>query len=70
MNSVVRMTSVILVMLVVWFISWQIGAARRRKQGVEASAATTQARQAARKHSVIAAFLYMVAMVSVAGLFL
>ncbi len=70
MNSLIRGTSVIVVMVIVGFAWSKIGAARLQKQGVEAAAAKTQAGQTARKASLIAAFLYMVAMVSVAGFFM
>ncbi|TVQ97826.1 MAG: hypothetical protein EA403_14690 [Spirochaetaceae bacterium] len=70
MNSLIRGTSVIVVMVIVWFAWSKIGAARLQKQGVEAAAAKTQVSQTARKASLIAAFLYMVAMVSVAGFFM
>lgn len=46
------------------------GTARLRQQGVEEAEAVSRVRKAARKFSLIAAFLYMVAMVSVAGLFM
>jgi uncharacterized membrane protein YidH (DUF202 family) len=70
MNSVLRIVSVIAVMLVVGYGSSIIGTARLKKQGVEAATARKQAGQAAKKHSVIAAFLYMVFMVSLVSLFL
>ena len=70
MNSLIRGTSVIVVMVIVAFAWSNIGTVRLRKRGMEEAAARTQAGQEARKYSLIAAFLYMVAMVSVAGLFL
>ena len=69
-SSIIRFLSVMAVMLVVGFGWFQIGLARLKKQGVDESAARTQAKQEAKKYSIIAAFLYMVAMVSVAGLFI
>lgn len=70
MNSLIRATSVIVLMVIVGFGWSRIGAARLRRRGVEEAAAAKQAGQEARKYSLIAAFLYMVAMVSVAGLFM
>lgn len=70
MNSIVRMASVIAVMLVVGYGSSMIGTARLKKQGLEAAEARKKALPASRKHAVIAAFLYMVFMVSLAGLFM
>ncbi len=70
MNSLIRGASVIILMIIVGFVWSKIGAARLRKRGVEEAAAKKQAGQEARKYSLIAAFLYMVAMVSVAGLFM
>ena len=58
------------VMLIVGYGWMPIGLARLKKKGVEESAARTQVKQEAKKYSIIAAFLYMVAMVSVAGLFI
>ncbi len=69
-SSIVRMVSVIVVMLVVGFGWYKITASRLKRRGVEESQAITQAKSQARTASVVAAFLYMVAMVSIAGLFL
>ncbi len=68
-SSLVRSLFVIGVMLVVGFGWYPIGLARLKKNGVAEPAAKKQAKLAAKKYSIIAAFLYMVAMVSVAGLF-
>ena len=57
-------------MLVVGFGWFRIGSARLKRKGVEEAAARSQAIQAARKYSLIAALLYMVSMVSIAGLFM
>lgn len=69
-SSIIRLLSVVAVMVVVGFGWFQIGSSRLRKKGIEEAAARKQASQEAKKYSVIAAFLYMVSMVSVAGLFL
>ncbi len=69
-NSIIRLLSVLAVMLIVGFGWLQIGSSRLKKKGIDEAAARKQAGQEAKKYSVIAAFLYMVAMVSVAGLFL
>lgn len=69
-SSVVRFLSLLVVMLVVGFGRYGVASARLRKRGVEESAAKSQAKLTAKKYSLIAAFLYMVAMVSVAGLFI
>lgn len=69
-SSIIRAISVVVVMLVVGYVWFPIGLSRLKKQGVEEPAARKQAKLEARKYSLIAAFLYMVAMVSVAGLFL
>lgn len=67
-NSLIRFLSLLLVMVVVGFAGYGIRYSRLRKRGVEDPAAKSQAKQSAKKYSLIAAFLYMVAMVSVAGL--
>lgn len=69
-SSIIRFISVLVVMLVVGFGWYAIDSSRLRKKGVEESEAKAQAKLQARKSSVIAAFLYMVAMVSIAGLFM
>ncbi len=70
LNSLLRMISVIVVLLVVG-VGWsKIGTARLKKKGIEESKARSEASVQAKKYSIIAAFLYMVAMVSVAGLFM
>jgi hypothetical protein len=66
-NSIIRMLSVIAVMLVVGFGWFPIGLSRLKKKGIDEPAARKQAKLAATKYSVIAAFLYMVAMLSVLG---
>jgi hypothetical protein len=57
-------------MILVGFAGYGIRYSQLRKRGVEEPAAKPQAKQSAKKYSLIAAFLYMVAMVSVAGLFI
>lgn len=69
-SSILRFISVLLVMAVVGFGWYPIGLSRLRKKGLEESKAKSQAQLEARKYSVVGAFLYMVAMVSVVGLFL
>ena len=69
-SSIVRMVSVIVVMLVIGFGWYKVSVSRLKRKGVEESQANIQAKSQARTASVVAAFLYMVAMVSVAGLFL
>lgn len=69
-SSIVRIVVVLLVMLVVGVGRYGIGYAGLRKRGEQTPAANKQLRQSAKKYSLIAAFLYMVAMVSVAGLFM
>ncbi|TVR06148.1 MAG: hypothetical protein EA403_01155 [Spirochaetaceae bacterium] len=70
MNSLIRGTSVIVIMLIVGLGWSKIGAARLRKRGVAEAEAKSQASAQAKKFSIIAAFLYMVSMVSIAGLFM
>ena len=70
MSSVVRLISVLVVMLIVGLGWFKIGSSRLKGRGVEEAEAGSRAKQEARKFSLIAAFLYMVAMVSVAGLFM
>lgn len=69
-SSLFRFLSLLLVMLVVGFIRYGIGSARLRKDGTEDQSAKSKIAQSAKKYSLVAAFLYMVAMVSVAGLFM
>ena len=69
-SSVIRFISVLAVMLVVGLGWFRIGTSRLKRAGTEESRARSQAAIQAKKYSVIAAFLYMVAMVSIAGLFL
>lgn len=69
-NSVIRIVSVLVVMAVVGF-GWYIPASQRlKKTGSDDKKARSQVELQAKKYSLIAAFLYMVAMVSVAGLFI
>ncbi len=70
LNSVLRLISVLMVMLVVGLIGFRISSSRLKKKGIEPEKAVPQAKLQAKKYSLIAAFLYMVAMVSVAGLFM
>ena len=69
-NSIVRLISVLVVMAVVG-LGWYIPASRRLKRaGKDDQKSLSQVQLQAKKYSLIAAFLYMVAMVSVAGLFI
>ena len=70
MSSILRLISVLVVMLVVGLGWFGIGSWRLKRKGVEQAEASSQASKEAKKYSLIAAFLYMVAMVSVAGLFM
>ena len=70
MNSLIRAISVIAVMVIVGFAWSRIGTARLRKRGMEEAAIKAEVSREARKYSLIAAFIYMVAMVSIAGLFM
>ena len=69
-NSIVRMITVLAVMIVVGFVSFPIQVSRLKKAGTEDAAARKQASLQAKKHSVIAGFLYMVFMVSLVQVFL
>ncbi|TVR67325.1 MAG: hypothetical protein EA427_14140 [Spirochaetaceae bacterium] len=69
-SSIIRFLSVMVVLSVVGFGWYYIGFARLKRKGMDETAARKQANQEARKYSLIATFLYMVAMVSVVGLFL
>ncbi|MFW6252595.1 MAG: hypothetical protein ACOC4F_01580 [bacterium] len=68
-SSFVRFLFVLSVMVIVGFGWYPIGLSRLKKKGVDEAAAKKQAKLAAKKYAIIAAFIYMVAMVSVAGLF-
>ncbi|TVR57453.1 MAG: hypothetical protein EA426_12175 [Spirochaetaceae bacterium] len=70
LNSVLRLISVLVVMLVIGFGWYGVTLSRLKKKGIEPAKAVPQAKLVARKASLIAAFVYMVAMVSVAGLFM
>ncbi len=69
-DSLLRIVSVLVVILVVGLVWYRISLSRLTRAGVEESKATPRAAQQAKKSSLVAAFLYMVAMVSVAGLFM
>ncbi len=69
-NTIIRILSVLLVMGVVGFVSFPLMVSRLKKKGVEEAAARKQAMLRAKTHSVVAAFLYMVFMVSLVSLFL
>ena len=71
-SSLIRLASVLVVMLVFGYAWYGLALALLKRAGLEQSAAKAKAKAAgqARHCSLIAAFLYMVAMVSVAGLFM
>lgn len=66
----IRLASVLTVMLVFGFGWYWMALAMLKRMGLEQSAARSKAAGQARQCSIIAAFLYMVAMVSVAGQFM
>ena len=69
-DSILRLVSVLLVMLVVGLGWFRISLSRLKRTGAQESQTRPKAAQQAKKLSLIVAFLYMVAMVSVAGLFM
>ncbi len=69
-NSFVRFLSVAVVMFAVGYIRYGVGLARLKREGEVEEKARTAMATTAKKWSLVAAFLYMVGMVSVAGLFL
>ncbi len=69
-DSLVRIVSVLVVILVVGLPWYRISLSRLTRAGVEEAKAKPKAAQRAKTSSLVAAFLYMVAMVSVAGLFM
>ena len=69
-DSLLRIASVLVVILVVGLVWYRISLSRLTRAGIEESKVRPKAAQQAKKYSVVAAFLYMVAMVSVAGLFM
>ena len=69
-SSLVRVLSLVVVMVVVGYARYGIGLARLNKQGVDEGEGETQEALTAKKWALVAAFLYMVGMLSVAGLFM
>ena len=69
-DSLLRIASVLVVILVVGLVWYRISLSRLTRAGTEESKDRPKAAQQAKKYSLVAAFLYMVAMVSVAGLFM
>jgi hypothetical protein len=69
-SSLIRLGSVLVVMLVFGYACYGLALAKLKRAGLENSSAKAKAAAQARHCSLIAAFLYMVAMVSVAGLFM
>jgi ABC-type uncharacterized transport system YnjBCD permease subunit len=69
-DSVLRIVSVLVVILVVGLVWFRVSLSRLRRNGTEESDARPKAAQQAKRSALIAAFLYMVGMVSVAGLFM
>lgn len=75
-SSIVRILTVLVVMLVVGLIRYGIGYPRLPKAGEDEASGKARAKErkqlvyVSRKYAVVSAFVYMVAMVSVAGFFL
>ena len=69
-SSLIRFLSVLVVMLAVGFGWFPIGLSRLKGKGVEEVAARNQAKLEAKKYSMMAAFVYMVFMLSLVRLFL
>ncbi len=69
-NSILRGTSVLVVMLVAGLVWYGIDLTRLKRAGVEEAKAKAKAGERARVCSLIAGFLYMLSMVSIASLFL
>ena len=69
-NAIIRTLSVIALMLVTGFTWFSARLACLQKKGIEKDSAKKQAGLEARKASMVAAFFYMLFMVSLAGLFL
>ncbi len=69
-SSILRILSVLLVMLVVGFVRYGLGIGKLRKSESPDEKAKAKLVLSAKKTAVIAAFFYMVAMVSVVGLFI
>jgi len=69
-NSIIRALSVILIMLIVGFTWFPIRLAWLKKKGIEEDIAKKQASKEARVSAILAAFIYMVFMVSLVRLFL
>jgi len=69
-NSIIRAASVIIVMLVFGFGWYAIALSRLKGAGVEAAAAKIKASTQAKYVALLAAFLYLLSMISIARLFL
>ena len=69
-SSIWRFFSVIILLLVIMYGWYPIALSRMKKKGLDEKKAKAEATLQARKYSIIGIFLYMVAMVSVAGLFI
>ena len=69
-SSVIRFISLIIVMLAAGLSWYVIDLSRLKKKGMDKSEAVSKAGKGAKISALVAAFLYMVSMVSVAGLFI
>ena len=69
-NSILRAVSVIAIMLLTGFTWLPVRLAWLKKRGMEKHSAKKQAALEAKKASIVAAFLYVVFMVSLVQLFL
>ena len=67
---IVRLISVLVVMTAVGLGWYQVRFSRLKNRGVEESEARSKASVQAKTSALVVTFLYMVAMVSVAGLFM
>ncbi len=69
-SPIIRFLSVLVVMLVCGLAWYGIALAQFKRAGMEASAARAKAAEQAKRSSLVAVFLYLVFMVSLAGLFM
>lgn len=68
-SPIIRFISVLVVMLVFGLGWYGIALAHLKRAGIEESAAESKAAEQAKRSSLVAVFLYMVFMLSIAGLF-
>ncbi len=69
-NSIIRFISVVVVMLVFGFGWYGIALTRLKRAGIEAAEAQSKAATQAKYVSLLAVFIYLISMVSIAGLFM